>query len=62
LDLHDYRHFEQSHAIVIGDQVYFCLFLLGEQILKYDLRKQCLSLIDSPDLSGMDTDVELMTS
>ncbi|XP_066391833.1 uncharacterized protein [Miscanthus floridulus] len=63
LDLCGYRYFdEQIRAVVIGDQVYFCRFLLGEAILKYDLRKQCLSLIDSPDLSGMDTDVELMAT
>jgi hypothetical protein len=63
LDLFGYRYFdEQSRAVVIGDQVYFCRFSLGEEIHTYDLRKQCLSLIDSPDLSRMDIDVELMTT
>ncbi|CAD6226982.1 unnamed protein product [Miscanthus lutarioriparius] len=51
-----------SRAVVIGDQVYLFRLFLGDQILKYDLRRHCLSAIDSPGFYSKDTDVELMTT
>jgi len=45
--LRGFDHFHQSRAIIIGDQVYLFRLFLGDQILKYDLRRHCLSAIDS---------------
>jgi len=62
LDLRGFEHFHKSRAVVIGDQVYLFRLFLSDQILKYDLRRHCLSAIDSPQFYSRNINVELMTT